>query len=516
MTRSLLLAACAGLLQAASLAWPFEGFSPLLASGQPSGLLQWGSLAMFAWVLSREHTPVRAGVLAWVFATAWFGGTFWWLFISMHRYGGLGVPMSVAGVVALAGLVALYYALAAAWLARTGMWGWRWALGFAAVWTLAELMRGQWLTGFPWGAGGYAQVDSVLAAWAPWVGVYGIGFVSALLAASVVADARKTAVATATACVACLIWAHSPYGQWGEPAGKLGVTLLQGNIAQDEKFQRGRGVEESLSWYAREISQSPDGLVVAPETAIPLLPKELPEGYLQAIAASVRPGQALLSGMPLGDLHQGYSNSAFGMVRAKPGASVQTYRYDKHHLVPFGEFIPPFFRWFTDMMNIPLGDFRRGETNQPSFAALGQRLAPNICYEDLFGEELAQRFVDTAKAPTVMVNLSNIGWFGDSTALDQHLHISRMRSLEFQRPMVRATNTGMSALINHRGQVVHVLPKLQQLQSGGELQGRKGQVTPYALWAGRWGLIPLWLMCFVCLGAAVVSHKRVCRVRPDV
>src|SRR5205814_7113342 len=112
---------------------------------------------------------------------------------------------------------------------------------------------------------------------------------------------------------------------------------------------------------------------------------------------------------------------------------------DKLHLVPFGEFIPFGFRWFTDAMGIPLGDFERGVANPPSFGVRGQWVAPNICYEDLFGEELARRFVDPALAPTVFANFSNIGWFGDTEAIPQHLNISRLRTLEFERPMLRAT-----------------------------------------------------------------------------
>src|SRR5690606_25561008 len=169
------------------------------------------------------------------------------------------------------------------------------------------------------------------------------------------------------------------------------------------------------------------------------------------------------------------------------------YRYDKHHLVPFGEFIPPFFRWFTQMMHIPLGDFARGGVGQPSLAWQGQRLAPNICYEDLFGEELAARFADPATAPTVLVNLSNIGWFGDSVAIDQHLSISRLRALEFERPMVRATNTGATAVIDHRGRVTHRLAGHTRGVLEAQVQGRTGAVTPYAWWAARAGLLPLWL-----------------------
>jgi apolipoprotein N-acyltransferase len=182
----------------------------------------------------------------------------------------------------------------------------------------------------------------------------------------------------------------------------------------------------------------------------------------------------------------------------KPQQS-QAYQYDKHHLVPFGEFIPPLFKWFTQMMNIPLGDFNRGAVGQASFDWAGQRWAPNICYEDLFGDELARRFVDETHAPTVMVNVSNIGWFGNTVAIDQHLQISRMRALELGRPMVRATNTGATVIINHRGEVTHSLPRHTRGVLSGAVEGRTG-ITPFAWWAGRLGLWPLWL-----LGIALIS-----------
>ncbi|MCB1987673.1 MAG: apolipoprotein N-acyltransferase, partial [Burkholderiaceae bacterium] len=178
--------------------------------------------------------------------------------------------------------------------------------------------------------------------------------------------------------------------------------------------------------------------------------------YLDAIAQHFsQEGQATLLGIPLGSLEAGYTNSVLGFA---PGQAVP-YRYDKHHLVPFGEFVPPFFRWFTERMNIPLGDFSRGGLAQAPFAWHGERIAPNICYEDLFGEELGAHFARPESAPTVFVNLSNIGWFGNTLAIDQHLSISRMRALEFERPMVRATNTGATAIIDHRGVVTHQLER---------------------------------------------------------
>jgi apolipoprotein N-acyltransferase len=150
------------------------------------------------------------------------------------------------------------------------------------------------------------------------------------------------------------------------------------------------------------------------------------------------------------------------------------------------------------MMNIPLGDFERGPLAAPSFEVDGERIAPNICYEDLFGEELAARFVPEASAPTILANLSNIGWFGMTIAVEQHLRISRMRSLELQRPMIRATNTGATVIVDHRGTVTHALAPFTVGTLEGSVEGRVG-LTPFASWAGPFGLWPLWA-----LGAAML------------
>jgi apolipoprotein N-acyltransferase len=160
------------------------------------------------------------------------------------------------------------------------------------------------------------------------------------------------------------------------------------------------------------------------------------------------------------------------------------------------------------MMNIPLGDFNRGAVGQPSFSWKGQRIAPNICYEDLFGEELGARFIDTALAPTVFANVSNLGWFGNSLAIDQHLQISRMRAREFQRPFIRATNTGTTVILDYQGQVQAALPRLTQGVLEGTVEGRSG-ITPFAWWVARFGLWPLWLLSLAVVAAArwsVAAH----------
>ncbi|WP_225785290.1 apolipoprotein N-acyltransferase [Xenophilus sp. Marseille-Q4582] len=500
----------AGLAQAASIASPWDG--------QPQPWLQWLSLAAFVVLLdglrARGAGWLRAAWHGWLFATAWLVGSFWWLFISMNTYGGLPAPLAALAVLALAGALSLYYAVAAAvFVRRSPDPPVRAALFFALMWTLAELVRGSWFTGFPWGAGGYAHLDGPLAAYAPWLGVYGVGAVSAWLAAVAALAPRRNrkprglhlAGAAVIALLALLplagnAWLNRAGGQ--SSAGALRVALLQGNIPQDEKFIPGTGVATALRWYGEQLQAATAPLVVTPETALPLLPRQLPPGYLETIAQRYTQGrQAALISLPFEDRPGAYSNTVLAFA---PGQA-QPYRYDKHHLVPFGEFIPPGFRWFIDLMNIPLGDFQRGGLDQPRFEWQGQRIAPNICYEDLFGDEIGAGFRDAAQAPTVLLNVSNIAWFGNTVAIDQHLGISRMRALEFQRPMLRATNTGATVAIDHRGRVTHELPRHTRGVLEAEVEGRTG-LTPFAWWVSRFGLWPLWGLCL--LGGAVLARRR--------
>jgi len=317
--------------------------------------------------------------------------------------------------------------------------------------------------------------------------------------------------ALAAALAATMAWLP---GSYTRSAGSVSVALLQGNIAQDVKFQPGTGVVDALRWYGEQFSAATASLVVAPETAIPLLPEDLPPGYwVRLRSLYAQRDQAALLGMPLRGPQGGYTNSVVALYGDPPSTGDTAYRYDKHHLVPFGEFIPPMFRWFTDMMHIPLGDFDRGPIAQASLVWKGQLLAPNVCYEDLFGEELALRFADSARAPTIFVNVSNIGWFGNTVVIDQHLNISRMRALEFERAFIRATNTGDTVIIDHEARVTHALPRYTRGVLLGEVQGRQG-VTPYVVWVSHFGLWPLWGLVAVVLLPAFVARRSRARDAP--
>lgn len=476
--------------------------------------LQLACMALLA-ALVWQAPPRRAALLGWLYGSTWLGAGVWWLFISMHRYGGLPAWLAALAVALLCAGLALYLALAMALFSR-----WRSGRGavdvplFAALWLLAEMARTVIFTGFPWLASGYAQVDGPLAALAPWAGVSGIGVFSAMcagLAATAWHGRGRPRRAWAAAALALLLPALSAAlgtRDFSRSAGELSVSLLQGNVPQDEKFSMAY-VPQALAWLAEALREARGELVVAPETAVPLLPEQLAEllpGYWPGLRASFESTpRALLVGVPLGDLQSGYTNSVLGISPASRGGA--PYRYDKVHLVPFGEFIPTGFRWFTQMMDIPLGDFARGPLDAPSFAFGGQRIAPNICYEDLFGAELARRFVDAARAPTILANLSNIGWFGDTIAVPQHLNISRMRALEFQRPMLRATNTGVTAIIDHRGRVTARLPPFTRGVLEGRVEGRDG-ITPFAWWSARFGLWPWLALAAALIGAAGAAGGR--------
>lgn len=507
------LALLAGALQAASLAWPFSAQTSTdaldLVRGQPTWWLQTLAMASLVAMLMRSGTARQAAWRGWLFTLAWLSLTFAWLFTSMHTYGGLPAPLAVLALLVLAGALAMYYA-ASCWafwvLAKKNKASS--AIVFASLWLLAEMARGQWLTGFGWGAIGYAQLDGPLQALVGWVGMYGVSWMAAVVAAllAVVLSARVlrdkllAGVFTVGLLVLPMVLPVAQGADWGE----MSVTLLQGNIAQEEKFEPATGVVKALRWYGKQLQDNRSDLIITPETALAVLPDQLPEGYWQALQMRFGQGrQAALVGLPLGSFEQGYTNSVIGL---KPGQTAP-WRYDKHHLVPFGEFIPPMFRWFTDLMHIPLGDFSRGALPQPTFNWQGQRLAATVCYENLYSDELATQFADTAKAPTILVNLSNMGWFGEHLAMDQHLQIARMRALEFDRPFLLATNTGKTAIVNHLGEITQAAPAHEAVVLQGVVQGRTG-LTPYATWIGHLGLWPLWIMALVIVLVSVLARRR--------
>ena len=484
----------------------------------------WLELAIFAfafWLVARTRTLRGAALTGGAFGFGNFITGVWWLYVSMHFYGGMPALMAGAALVLFSLYLAIYPALSAAvWYVCAARSrapfqpSWHASFAFASAWAVGEWLRGMVFTGFPWLASGYPQVDGPLAGFAPIVGVYGVGWVLALVAALVVQAAMRFALmrATRTAAVApdmpgasraagapgtagnglvaslapavvavALLVAGVLLKQiaWTQPTGpELSVRLLQGNVKQSMKFDP-QGIRDAIALYQRLITEKPADLVVTPETAIPVLLQQVPPEFGSAVRrfvdATHTPVIFGAVGATMTDRGPtDFTNALFGVT---PGSN-EIYRYDKHHLVPFGEFIPWGFRWFVDMMNMPLGDFARGPAVQPPFVVDGQSVALDICYEDIFGEEIARTLRGQPKPASLLINATNLGWFGDTIALDQHLQIARMRSIETGRPMLRATNTGATAMIDVDGTVKARLPSFTVGALDVRVQGRTG-TTPY-------------------------------------
>ncbi len=471
------------------------GFAPLAAFPLP-----FATLAGLLFLWRSAATPRVALRIGFAFGAGLFGAGVSWVYVSLHDFGSMPAPLAGVGAFAFCAILALYPAAAGWSLARLQLGPLAAALlAFPALWTLFEWLRGWIFTGVPWLAVGYSQADSPLAGFAPVVGVYGVSFAVALCAGLlgvVVSGSGKARIAGGVA----LVFAFG-LGQllkqiaWTSPQGApFQVALLQGNIPQDLKFRADR-YAATLATYKRLIEASRAQLIVLPETAIPRFLDAVDPFYLQDIERVAAARRAdLLIGVPIRDPDGRYFNSLVS-VGVSPAQ-----RYDKSHLVPFGEFVPWGLSWMVRTLAVPLSDFSRGPGNPKPLALGGQLVAPNICWEDAFGEEIIRQLPQA----TLLVNVSNVAWFGDSLAPSQHLQISRMRALETGRTMLRATNTGVTAIIDPRGNVVARLPQFTEGVLSGEVQGYGG-ASPYV----RFGNYPIVLACLALVAALVLRRLRI-------
>ena len=401
-----------------------------------------------------------------------------WVYVSLHDFGMMPAPVAVGVTLLFCAYLALFPALALLLAARVTAPLLRRVAALPALWVTTEWVRGWLFSGFPWLALGYSQAPhSPLAGLAPVLGVYGVGLAAAASAGLLVhafalgrRDAWRPLTALALAWI--VAWALQPI-EWTAPTGEpVSVSLLQGNVPQSIKW-RPEAVAGTLQRYEQMARATRARLVVMPETALPLFWQEVPQDFLDRLSAHARANQAdVLIGVPELAGARSYFNSVIS-VGASP---VQAYR--KSHLVPFGEFIPlrPVLAPIVQALAIPLTDFSRGDLSQRPLAVAGQKVAVNICYEDAFGEEIIRQLPEA----TMLVNVSNVAWFGDSLAPMQHLQIAQMRALETGRHMLRATNTGMTAVIDPRGKVLNVAPTFRTASVEATISGHTGS-TPYVL-----------------------------------
>lgn len=504
-------------------------------SAWPLEIAALAGIAALAARAARDTTPWRAALggarVGFGFGFGWFVVGISWIYISLHTYGEMHPLVAGAATLALAAYMAIYPALACALFAafrqRCSPRAWVSVAAFAALWTLSEIGRGFVFTGFPWLASGYAHVGGPLAGYAPWIGVYGVSLLAALIAATLATmagevglklgrsarrdhEAPRALLAIAFVIVIPLTGVALSRIEWARPSGApISVRLLQGNIAQDIKFIEARFTETADVYMKLIEAARPDfhaDLIVLPETAFPRFLNDLPDALTERLVRDANQAHAAIAfGVPIEEGGGRYYNSVIGIAptttlttSATLGA-VTTQRYDKSHLVPFSEFIPFGFRWFVDLMKMPLGDFTRGALDQKPMLLAGNKVAFNICYEDLFGEEIIRQAGDA----NILVNVSNLAWFGDSMALPQHLAISRMRAIETARPMLRATNTGMTAAIDPHGRVVAQLAPFTAGALDVKVQGMSG-LTPF----DRFGNAPVALLIALMLSAAGVATTR--------
>lgn len=467
----------------------------------PFGLffLLWITLGGLFLLFERADSAWAGARIGAAFGLGFFLAGVSWVYVSLHTFGGMAPPLAALATFLFCALLSLYPALAGFfYLHLSPSPGWRRIGLFAALWVLSEWLRGWVFTGFPWLASGYSQTPpSPLAGYAPVLGVYGVSLITALVAALCGEALRNRThirrLALPVLFAAMLLAGGALLGDvhWTQPGGEaVRVSLLQGNVAQDLKW-RPEKFSESLRTYFRLAEENPAQLTILPETALPATLGQVPDVYLESLKALAEGAKGdLVFGSVLGSAGR-YFNGAVSL-----GIS-PTQTYGKSHLVPFGEFIPPGFSWFLALAHIPMSDFSAGKTTQRPLAIAGQQVAINICYEDAFGEEI----IRTLPEATLLVNLSNVAWFGDSLAPAQHLQIARVRALESGRFMLRATNTGMTAIVAPDGRVQHVLPPFTRAALTGEVRAYTGS-TPYA----RWGNLPA-------VGLAVLLLALCARIR---
>ena len=475
------------------------------------------TLAGLFYLWSRAPGPRAAAAIGFAFGLGLFLFGVSWVYVSLHDFGAMPMPLAAAATLLFCAFLALFPASVGYACARFEMpAATRFGVLAPAAWMLAEWVRSWIFTGFPWLALGYSQVpSSPLAGYAPALGIHGVTLATAVSAGLLVAcwlgavekgkgkrekgKGEGLQEPVVFSFILLALWA-SGFGlkqiAWTGPVGvPVDVSLLQGNVPQDLKWREDR-VPVTLKTYSALAAASSSPLIILPETALPLFLDQVPQDYLAMLAGQARKnGGDILIGVPERLPGGEYYNSVISYGTAPS----QNYR--KSHLVPFGEFIPlrPVLGWIVSVLAIPLQDFSRGGESQRPLAVAGQRVAVNVCYEDAFGEEIIRQLPEA----TLLVNVSNVAWFGRSIAPAQHLQISQARALETGRTMLRATNTGVTGVIGPDGRLLDAAPEFTMTTVTHQVQGYSGS-TPYV----RWGNYAALALCLVMILVAAAAGRR--------
>jgi len=458
------------------------------------------ALSGFLFLCERSRDVRIAAATGFSFGLGMFLTGVSWVYVSLHDFGGMEMLTAAMFTFFFCAYLAGYPALIAAILKLLpGSRPVRLILFFPALWAVSEWVRGWLFTGFPWLALGYSQAPaSPFAGFAPLLGVFGVSLAAAVVAAALAtivarfADLRSQGAQLGMASLArepgawiivILLTAGiaSSGREWTQRlAGKgTSVALLQGNIPQEMKWRPERA-RATLETYLALAQSAEAELILLPETALPMFDVQVPGNYLEMLAELGRRNKGdLLVGVPELEASERYYNSVMNFGSAPR----QIYR--KHHLVPFGDYFPlrSLLGWIMKLLHIPMSDFSRGAPVQPPMQVAGQKVAVNICYEDAFGEEIIRQLPEA----TVLANFTNDAWWGKSIASVQHLQIAQMRAIETGRPMLRATNTGITAIIDPKGRIAVSAPEFTTTMVTGRIHGYEG-ATPYVR-VGNWAFL---------------------------
>jgi apolipoprotein N-acyltransferase len=445
--------------------------------------------ALILALVDRAHTMRGVFYIGLAFGLGYFGFGVYWIYNSLHDFG-MAPPVVAGGITGLLIIVlALFPALTLAF--------WHYSkrrFGDLSIWLLPlywfgmEWLKGWFATGLPWLSLGYSQTGSPLAGFAPLVGVYGIGLLCMCMAVALfllLRDKRYPLLA-----VLLLIpfsgWLLQQQ-EWTEAQqNSLKVTMVQGNIPQEVKW-RYEQRQNIFNTYWRETSQHWDSdLIVWPETALPGQSEELEQSVLQPLQqAAIENDSTLVTGLVVSDSENNRYYNSVAMLGSARGY------YHKRHLVLFGEYYP--MRWlldlFSGLISIPYSDLTPGPADQPLMRVNGSTLGISICFEDVFSRDILLDFPEA----NLLINVSNDAWFGNSTAPHQHMQIAQMRALETERVMIRSTNTGVSAFIDHKGRVISQSRQFATESITETVQGRSG-VTPFFYFGRIQGLIAVFII----------------------
>ena len=481
--------------------FPFIGFAGLAA------------------LIARAPTVKRGALIGFFFGLGYFFAGVAWVRISLNEFGGMPLPMAWLAAFLCCAFLSLYPMLAGAFT----VWAkpknpWFFAFVLAAAWTFAEYLRAHLFTGFEWLSVGVGQAPlGLLKGIAPLFGSFGVTFVVVLVAAvlSLILpwifkhhgstrrgivwrgfsfDLRSGLALVGLFGVVTIGYALSDLSFSEATGNPVKVSLLQGNVAQSMKWEPEK-FADTLVLYERLISRAKGELIILPETALPAPLSRIPPEYIARLEATAKAKNAnLVIGVPLQEQGKFY-NGAISL------GIDPTQQYRKAHLVPFGEYMPMrgLLAWFYAHLTIPMSDFSSGDALQPVMKLNGQSLGISICYEDAFARDVHRTLPDA----TLLVNISNDAWFGKSAAAEQHLQLSQMRAIEFARPMLRANNTGITAVIDETGRVTQRLEPFTEGILETTVQGRKGY-TPYT----AWGDLPILLICLAGIGIGAAQRWR--------